>query len=111
MQLELILNFSTIPHLAKRLKEEKSPHANIRRRRGREKKLLMDVLCVMQSSVVKAARPNIYDEEHTIMNNACYGRTAQRIHGPVSSLQIGRSMVHYTVCYCARSLACIAAVV
>lgn len=57
-----------------------------------EKKLLMDVLCAMQPWVVKATRPNIYDQEHTIMNNARYGRTAQRIHGPVSSLQIGHSL-------------------
>lgn len=42
----------------------------------------MDVLCAMQPWVVKATRPNIYDQEHTIMNNARYGRTAQRTHGP-----------------------------
>lgn len=57
-----------------------------------EKKLLMEVLCAMQPRVVRATRPHIYDQVHTIMNNACNGRTAQRIHGPVSSLRIGHSL-------------------
>lgn len=52
----------------------------------------MDVLCATQPRVVKATRPNIYDQEHTIMNNARYGRSAQRIHGPVGSLQTGHSL-------------------
>lgn len=82
LQLELILNFSKIPHLAKRLKKKKVLMQTFK---GEEEKLLMDLLCAMQPQVVKATRPNIYDQEHTIMNNACYRRTVQRIHGPVSS--------------------------
>lgn len=35
----------------------------------------MDVLCAMQPWVVEATRPNIYNHEHTIMNNARYART------------------------------------
>lgn len=62
------------------------------------------IVCPMQPWVVKATRPNIYDQEHTIMNNARYGRTAQRIHGPVSSLGIGHSLTFngslYSLVFC-----------
>lgn len=59
----------------------------------------MDVLYAMQPWVVKATRPNIYNQEHTIMNNARYGRTAQRIYGPVSLLQIGHSLTFNGLLY------------
>lgn len=107
LRLELILNFSKMPHLAVRLKKgEKSPHANVQWRRRRRKKRTVNgrIVCPMQPWVVKATRPNIYDQEHTIMNNARYGRTAQRIHGPVSSLGIGHSLTFngslYSLVFC-----------
>lgn len=62
-------------------------HAKIRKEERWGLKLLMGVLCAVHPWVVKATRPNICDEEHTIMNNAHYGTAAQRVHGPVSSLQ------------------------
>lgn len=70
----------------------------------------MDVLCVMQPWVVEATRPNIYDQEHTIMNKAPYGRSAQRIHGPVSSPQTGHSpALNASLCAALVPLACVAA--
>lgn len=72
------------------LKDQKPPCKHSKKRK--KKKLLMEVLCAMQPRVVRATRPHIYDQVHTIMNNARYGRTAQRIHGAVSSLRIGHSL-------------------
>lgn len=49
-------------------------------------KLLMGVLCALQPWVVKETTTNIYHQEHSIMNNALYGRRAQRIHAQFFSL-------------------------
>lgn len=56
----------------------------------------MDALCVTQPWVVKTTRPNIYNQEHTIMNNARYGGTAQRTHGPVCDAQ--RFIIQFVLC-------------
>lgn len=61
----------------------------------------MDVLCAMQPSVVKATRPNIYGQR-TYHNEQCT-LWKNCTEDPWTSFVTAnrRSMVHYTVWYCA----------
>lgn len=86
-------------------------NAKIRKEERWGLKLLMGVLCAVHPWVVKATRPNICDEEHTIMNNAHYGTAAQRVHGPVSSLQTFSDVQWVIIQFVCVPSPCVAAVV
>lgn len=70
-------------------------HAKIRKEERWALKLLMGLLCAVHPWVVKATRPNICDEEHTIMNNAHYGTAAWT--GFIAADILRCSVGHYTV--------------
>lgn len=55
--------------------------------------MLMNVLYEMQPWVVQATRPNIYNQERTIMNNTrIHVMGEQRSHGPFLSVPVGHSL-------------------
>lgn len=73
---------------------------------AKKKKKLMNVLYEMQPWVVQATRPNIYNQERTIMNNTRHGRTEVPWTIFVSASRTFSEVEWfiYTVWYSARSL-------